>query len=110
MRELPKRYSEMTERELHEEVARLKEQAIKAEQLGMANEYEVLARKMIMAQAYMTDVSQFAVGETYEITEEPGVQFTITYFNGVFAWGYRSDNQGEEIGVPISIFKKPERR
>ena len=39
-----------------------------------------------MARAYMTDINKFRIGETYELVEEPGVLFKITYFNGVFAW------------------------
>ncbi|MBO9130967.1 YfhH family protein [Bacillus sp. 165] len=104
-----KRYSEMTEFELREEVRVLKEKAVKAEQLGMVNEYEVLTRKMVMAKAYMTDLSQFMVGNTYELAEED-TRFKITYFNGVFAWGYREDNLTEEIGIPISLLKKPEKQ
>ncbi len=107
---IQKRYSDMTEHELREEIRMLKEKAVKAEQLGMINEYEVLTRKMAMAKAYMTDLSQFQVGETYELAEEQGFYFTITYFNGVFAWGYREDNKEEEIGIPISLLKKPEKR
>jgi hypothetical protein len=98
----------MTEHELHEEIRIIKEKATKAEQLGMINEYEVLTRKMAMAKAYMTDINQFQIGQTYELVEEPGVQFTITYFNGVFAWGYRNKNIDEEIGLPISLLQQPE--
>jgi hypothetical protein len=106
---IQKRYSDMTEFELQEEIRFLKEKAVKAEQLGMINEYEVLTRKMAMAQAYMIDINEFEVGKTYELTEEPGVHFTITYFNGVFAWGYRENHKEEEIGIPISLLKKPEK-
>ena len=55
-----------------------------------------------MARAYMTDINKFRIGETYELVEEPGVLFKITYFNGVFAWGYKQ-NDNEEIGIPISL-------
>ena len=55
-----------------------------------------------MARAYMTDINKFHIGETYELVEEPGVLFKITYFNGVFAWGYKQ-NDNEEIGIPISL-------
>ncbi|MDG4657224.1 YfhH family protein [Ectobacillus antri] len=104
---MQKRYSEMTPMELQREIGILKEKAIKAEQMGMSNEYEVLVRKMAMAKAYMIDINQFAVGKTYELTEEPGVFFTITYFNGVFAWGHKG-NDTEEIGIPISLLRLPE--
>ena len=48
---MPKRYSEMTPYELREEIGVLKEQAIKAEQLGIVNEFDVLMRKIAMARA-----------------------------------------------------------
>ncbi|MFB9759492.1 YfhH family protein [Ectobacillus funiculus] len=108
--DIPKRYSEMSEYELHKEIRELKEKATKAEQMGMINEYEVLTRKMAMAKAYMADINDFQVGETYELLEEPNVHFTITYFNGVFAWGYREGKQEEEAGIPISLLKKREKR
>ena len=68
---MPKRYSEMTPHELREEIGALKEQAVKAEQLGIVNEFDVLMRKMAMARAYMTDINKFRIGETYELVEEP---------------------------------------
>ncbi|MDC2865449.1 MULTISPECIES: YfhH family protein [unclassified Bacillus (in: firmicutes)] len=105
MRNMPKRYSEMTPHELREEIGVLKEQAVKAEQLGIVNEFDVLMRKMAMARAYMTDINEFQIGETYELVEEPGASFTITYFNGVFAWGHKQ-NETEEIGIPISLLQK----
>ncbi len=105
MMNMPKRYSDMTPHELREEIGILKEQAVKAEQLGIVNEFDVLMRKMAMARAYMTDVNAFQIGETYELIEEPGVFFTITYFNGVFAWGHKQ-NETEEIGIPISLLQE----
>ncbi|KEK22294.1 YfhH family protein [Bacillus gaemokensis] len=102
---MPKRYSEMTPHELREEIGILKEQAVKAEQLGIVNEFDVLMRKMAMARAYMIDINKFQIGETYELIEEPGVLFTITYFNGVFAWGHKINND-EEIGIPISLLQE----
>ncbi|WP_075313230.1 YfhH family protein [Bacillus wiedmannii] len=102
---MPKRYSDMTPHELREEIGVLKEQAIKAEQLGIVNEFDVLMRKMAMARAYMTDINKFHIGETYELVEEPGILFEITYFNGVFAWGHKQ-NDNEEIGIPISLLQE----
>ncbi|HGE5780345.1 TPA: YfhH family protein [Bacillus pseudomycoides] len=102
---MPKRYSDMTPHELREEIGILKEQAVKAEQLGIVNEFDVLMRKMAMARAYMTDVNAFQIGETYELIEEPGVFFTITYFSGVFAWGHKQ-KETEEIGIPISLLQE----
>ena len=44
-------YSQMTEQELRHEIANLREQARKAEQLGIVNEYAVYERKALMAKA-----------------------------------------------------------
>ncbi|HSI68520.1 MAG TPA: DUF1811 family protein, partial [Planococcus sp. (in: firmicutes)] len=58
-----KRYSEMDEPELRSEIARLKEKARKAEQLGIVNEFAVLERKAIMAASYLLDPADFKKGE-----------------------------------------------
>ena len=102
---MPKRYSEMTPYELREEIGVLKEQAIKAEQLGIVNEFDVLMRKIAMARAYMTDINKFHIGETYELVEEPGILFEITYFNGVFAWGHKQ-NDNEDWNTDFFIARK----
>jgi Protein of unknown function (DUF1811) len=102
-----KRYSEMTEHELKEEIATLMEKARKAEQMGMVNEYAVLERKAMMAKAYLLDPNDFKKGEIYEIDGDPGVYFKIDYINGRFAWGYRLGGNGKEEGIPISLLKKP---
>ena len=77
-----KRYSDMTEHELRGEIARLKEKARKAEQLGMVNEFAVLERKAIMAAAYMLDPADFKKGEVYRIEGDPNVYFQIDYLKG----------------------------
>ena len=104
--ETQKRYSEMSTYELRQEIAMLKEKARKAEQLGIVNEFAVLERKMLMAQAYMLNPKDFKKGEVYEIIGDPGVFFEIDYMNGVFAWGYRiKDNvvSKEQEALPISM-------
>ncbi|MBU9719861.1 MULTISPECIES: YfhH family protein [Bacillaceae] len=98
---MDKRYSQMTEEELRNEIADLKVKAQKAEQMGMVNEYAVHERKMMMAQAYMMDPSAFNSGETYEIIGSRDT-FKISYMNGVFAWGNRNNSQEEEA-LPISV-------
>lgn len=104
--EQEKRYSQMTEYELKQEIASLTEKARKAEQLGIVNEYAVLERKAIMAKAYLLDPKDFIPGEMYEIEGDPGVYFKIDYMNGVFAWGYRLGGSNEEEALPISLLKK----
>jgi hypothetical protein len=100
-----KRYSQLTEHELRQEIAKLREQARKAEQLGMVNEFAVLERKVLMAQAYLLNPDSFMPGEIYELEGDPGQYFKIEYLNGVFAWGYRLKGDGKEEAVPISILK-----
>ncbi|TYR75835.1 DUF1811 family protein [Rossellomorea vietnamensis] len=100
------RYSEMSEHELRQEIAQLREKARKAEQLGILNEFAVLERKSLMAQAYLMDPKDFKPGEIYGIEGDPGVFFKIDYMNGVFAWGYRLGGSGKEEALPISMLNK----
>ena len=100
-----KRYSQLTEYELRQEIARLQEKARKAEQMGMVNEFAVIERKVVMAQAYLSDPNMFSPGEIYEIEGDPGSFFKIDYINGVFAWGYRLNGDGKEEALPISMLK-----
>jgi hypothetical protein len=104
--EKEKRYSELTEFELHQEIAKLNEKARKAEQLGMVNEYAVLERKAIMAKAYLLDPADFKPGDIYEIDGDPGAYFKIDYLNGVFAWGYRLAGTQKEEALPISMLRR----
>jgi hypothetical protein len=103
--EKEKRYSELSEFELHQEIAKLNEKARKAEQLGMVNEYAVLERKAIMAKAYLLNPSEFKPGDIYEIEGDPGAYFKIDYLNGVFAWGYRLAGNKLEEALPISMLR-----
>lgn len=97
-----KRYSEMSEFELHREISQLNEKARKAEQMGMVNELAVYERKIAMAKAYLIDPSNFHPDETYEIKDDPGETFKISYLNGTFAWGHRSGNPKLEA-LPVSM-------
>ncbi|MEH7117576.1 YfhH family protein [Neobacillus vireti] len=101
--EQEKRYSDMSEFELRQEIAELKEKARKAEQMGMVNEFAVLERKVQMARAYMMTPDDFKPGEIYQIEGDPGQYFKIDYMNGVFAWGYRLKGDGKEEALPISV-------
>lgn len=97
------RYSQMTQHELTQEIATLKEKARKAEQLGMVNEFAVLERKAVMAQAYLLNPDDFKPGEIYHIVGDPGSYFKVEYLNGVFAWGFRLNGNGKEEALPISM-------
>ncbi|MGE6489324.1 YfhH family protein [Paenisporosarcina sp. NPDC076898] len=100
-----KKYSQMTEQELRQAIANLLEQARKASQLGHVNEYAVLERKAIMAQAYLVDPSSIVPGEMYRIEGDPGVFFQVDYLKGRFAWGYRLGGEKFTEALPISMLK-----
>ncbi|MGE8207596.1 YfhH family protein [Heyndrickxia sp. NPDC080065] len=104
--EQDRRYSQMSDYELKQEIALLTEKARKAEQLGIVNEYAVLERKIIMAKSYLLNPKDFIPGEIYEIEGDPGVYFKIDYLNGVFAWGFRLGGKKDEEALPISLLKK----
>jgi hypothetical protein len=97
------RYSQMTQLELNQEIASLREKARKAEQLGMVNEFAVLERKAVMAKAYLLNPHDFKPGEIYHIESDPGSYFKVDYLNGVFAWGFRLNGNGKEEALPISM-------
>jgi hypothetical protein len=98
-------YSRMTEQELRQEIANLREQARKAEQLGIINEYAVYERKALMAEAYLVDLSTIIPGEMYRITGSPGEFFQVEYLKGRFAWGYRLGSDRFEEALPVSILR-----
>ncbi|OZM57063.1 hypothetical protein CIB95_09880 [Lottiidibacillus patelloidae] len=99
---MEKRYSQMSEFELRQEIGHLNEKAKKAEQMGMVSEFAVLERKVVMAKAYLLNPDDYKSGEVYEITGDPGYYFKINYMNGHFAWGHRL-NSSEEEAFPISL-------
>ena len=67
MRNERKNYATMSEHELREEIAMIKEKARKAEQLGIINEFAVYERKALMAAAYLVDLDTIIPGEMYRI-------------------------------------------
>lgn len=102
---IDKKYSEMTENELRAEIGKLREKAIKAEQLGIVNEYAVYQRKVMMAQAYLVDPKSIEPGEIYRIDGDEGMFFHVDYLKGRFAWGYRLGGERAEEALPISMLK-----
>ncbi|QKS70610.1 YfhH family protein [Paenalkalicoccus suaedae] len=96
-------YSRMTNQELQAEIRELRVLAQKAEAKGMINEYAVHERKILMAEAYMMDPKAYKSKQTYLLKDnDAGETFTISYMNGIFAWGHRSGHTKLEA-VPISI-------
>ena len=100
---MEKSYAQMTEQELREEIAKLREKARKAEQLGIVNEFAVYERKAVMASAYLIDPSTIEKGEIYRLDGSPGEFFKVEYLKGRFAWGYRLGGEQFEEALPISL-------
>lgn len=98
-----KSYVEMTEQELREEIARLKEKARKAEQLGIVNEFAVYERKALMAASYLVDADTIVPGEMYRIMGSENEFFKVDRLKGRFAWGYRLSGDKFEEALPLSI-------
>lgn len=99
---MDKQYSAMTEQELRQEIANLKEKARKAEQLGIVNEYAVYERKALMAAAYLVDLETITPG-MYKLDGSPGEYFMVERLKGRFAWGYRLGGDRYEEALPVSI-------
>lgn len=99
---MEKRYSQMTESELRQEIADLKIKAQKAEMQGMINEVAVLERKSVMAQAYLLDKNDFKSGNVYVLKDGDETLFKLDYLDGVFGWGYYG-NETEMRAIPISL-------
>lgn len=101
-----KMYSQMSEYEIKQEIAALREKARKAEAAGMINEYAVLERKAILAESYLLNPKDFKPGITYRLKTDPDTLFQIDYFKGRIAWGYRLNGDGTEEGIPIALLEK----
>lgn len=101
------RYSDYSVEQLYDEIGKLKEKALKAEQVGNISEVAVNERKIQVAIAYTMNPEDFSSGDTYELKMEPGMSFKIDYINGVFAWGYRinllNEQQEKQEAIPISL-------
>lgn len=96
-------YASMTEQQLREEIAMLKEKSRKAEALGIVNEYAVYERRALMAAAYLVDLSTIIPGEMYRLDGSPGEFFVVDRLKGRFAWGYRLGGNKFEEALPVSI-------
>src|SRR5690625_3942009 len=101
------RYSDFTMEQLREEVGRLKEKAMKAEQLGELSQVAINERKMQIVLSYMINPDSFNSGDINELNAEPGHTFKINHINGVMAWGHRikllDEMYEEEEAIPIAL-------
>lgn len=100
-----KNYAAMTEQELRNEVAALKEKARRAEQLGIINEYAVYERKALMAASYLVDLDSIKLGEMYRLDGSPGEFFMVERLKGRFAWGYRLGGNRYEEALPVAMLQ-----
>ncbi|WP_088008187.1 YfhH family protein [Indiicoccus explosivorum] len=105
MTEQEKNYRDMNEYELQSEIARLREKARKAEQLGILNEFAVYERKAILAASYLVDPEDIKKGEMYRIEGDPDTYFQVDYLKGRFAWGYRLGGEKHTEALPISMLR-----
>lgn len=97
---MEKRYSEMTVEELNHELLKLKEASMKKHQAGFFSEAAVLEQKFYMAKSYLLNPADFVPGQAYGVTGYEG-KFTITYLNGIMAWGHFAHSE-EEVAFPIA--------
>src|SRR5690625_1869137 len=101
------RYSDYTIEQLRAESSELKEQGMKAEQLGNISELSVNERTMQVAMAYTLNPDDFIADAIYELNGDPGHKFKINYINGAFAWGHRinllEETYEDEEAIPISL-------
>lgn len=101
-----KRYSQMSEFELKEEIKELREKVQQALSMGNVSEMAVFERKATMARAYLLDPSEYKPGEVYYIKgDDEGGPLTIDFLDGVFAWGTR-EGSPEQVAFPISLLEK----
>lgn len=100
---MEKRFSQMSEHEIRQEITLLNDKAKKAEQMGMINELAVYERKIVMAKSYLLDPDDFKRNEVYELNDGQDSLFKIDYMNGIFAWGHRVGNEKEEEAFPIAL-------
>lgn len=100
-------YSDYTVEQLREEVGKLKEKLIKAEQLGEINKAEIYERKMQIASSYLLNPNDFKPNDVHRLNGDPGYTFKINYIDGVMAWGHRINLLGEmrekEEAIPIAM-------
>lgn len=101
---MEKRFSQMSKEELKAEIKRLKQEARKIGREQKLNEFEVLFRKIELAESYLINPGEIVLRQLYDVKNMPGIKFFVERMNGIFAWGYFEGEQ-EERGIPISLLK-----
>src|SRR5699024_93121 len=104
------RFSDYSLEQIREELGKLKEQSLKAEQLGNLSELSVIERKMQMLASYQLNPSDYQADEIYSLSGDPGYTFQITYIEGVMAWGHKINllekRQDKEIALILSLLEE----
>lgn len=104
------RYSDYSIEQLRAELGKMKEQLMKAEQLGEVSKVAIYERKMQMLASYMENPGDFKAGTIRALKFDPGHHFKINYMEGVMAWGHRINLLGEvyekEEALPIALLDK----
>lgn len=101
-----KKFSEMTEEELHAEMQRLLQEGRKKQQAGFSSEANILEQKFYMVKSYLRNPEDIVCGQEYRVIGEEEV-FKVRYLNGVFAWG-KFPSSTEEVGFPIGRLEMAE--
>ena len=96
-----KRYSDLSHIELKKEIETLHDAIQRA---TMNSEREVLHNKWLLARSYLVKDHNFSPGN-YRVEGYEGT-FTLSYLNGVMAWGVWE--HGEQAALPIAILQKKE--
>lgn len=93
-----KRYGEMSQEELHIEIANLLKQKKESE---FPSELAIIERKILTAQSYTLSKEAFPPG-MYKVVgyEHP---MKLEYLNGVMGWGTMDH---EEVSFPIAMLTK----
>lgn len=94
----------MTKEELKLEIKKLKQESRKIGREQKYNEFEVLYRKIELAESYLINPGEIILRQTYHVKNMPGVKFFVERLNGIFAWGHIEGEQ-EERGIPISLLQ-----
>jgi len=96
-------FSQMTLAELQEEMERLRKEAEEKRKIGDLVSLGILEQKFFLAKSYYIGTKDFFIGKSYRVYgfDKP---FTITYFNGVFAWGHFEGSE-EEVGYPVAMLE-----
>ncbi|KAA1037672.1 YfhH family protein [Macrococcus equipercicus] len=103
-----KKLVEMTAHELREVIAHYREQARKAETMGVINEYEVYQRKALIAESYLVDPDLVTIGQVYRLIGIEDHYFKVERIKGIFAWGFRLNGTSSEEGIPLALLQLKE--